>query len=135
KGQASTMTTFLHLTERALWEQGLAAGEYRRQDLIEDGFIHCLTAETLVRVANKYYRGALSEDAASLVPQESATRRGRPELVLLVIEESRVTSPVKWEPASDGKLYPHIYGPLNPDAVVAVRAYAPGPAGEFGPLE
>jgi uncharacterized protein (DUF952 family) len=111
------MTTFLHLTERGLWEQGVAAGEYRRADLETDGFIHCLTAETLVRVANKYYRGAISED-----------------LVLLEIAEERVTSPVKWEPASDGKLYPHIYGPLNPDAVVAVRAYGPGPDGAFGPL-
>lgn len=110
------MATFLHLTERSLWEQGLAAGEYRRQDLIDDGFIHCLTAETLVRVAEKYYRD-------------------KTDLVLLEIEERLVTCPVKWEPASDGKLYPHIYGPLNPDAVVAVRAYAPGPDGSFGPLE
>lgn len=109
------MTTFLHLTERSLWKQGLAAGEYRRQDLTLDGFIHCLTAETLVRVANKYYRD-------------------KADLVLLEIDEARVTSPVKWEPASDGKLYPHIYGPLNPDAVVAVLDYAPGPDGSFRPL-
>lgn len=109
------MGTFLHLTERALWEQGLAAGEYRRADLIEDGFIHCLTAETLVRVANKHYVG-------------------RPDLVLLVIDEARVQCPVKWEPASDGKLYPHIYGPLNPDAVVEVLGYGPGPTGQFEPL-
>lgn len=109
------MAIFLHLTERALWEQGVAAGAYRRADLDEDGFIHCLTGETLVRVANKYYKD-------------------RPNLVLLFIEESMVTSPVKWEPASDGKLYPHIYGPLNPDAVVRVQPYGPGPDGTFAPL-
>jgi uncharacterized protein (DUF952 family) len=109
------MTTFLHLTERQLWEEGLSAGAYRRADLEQDGFIHCLTAETLVRVANKFYRD-------------------RSDLVLLEIEEGRVTSPVKWEAASDGRLYPHIYGPLNPDAVVRVIPYGPGPDGSFGPL-
>jgi uncharacterized protein (DUF952 family) len=106
------MGAFLHLTERAMWEAGLRAGEYVRADLAEDGFIHCLTADTLVRVAEKFYRD-------------------RPDLVLLVIQEEKVKSPVLWEPASDGKLYPHIYGPLNPDAVVQVLPYGPEPDGSY----
>jgi uncharacterized protein (DUF952 family) len=71
--------------------------------------------------------------------------RGRDDLVLLVIDENRLTSELRWEapagsPArgiSPSDKFPHIYGPLNLDAVVRVPDLKPDPAGGFSlpPLE
>jgi uncharacterized protein (DUF952 family) len=47
--------------------------------------------------------------------------------VLLVIDPRRLTSDLKWEPPAEGtpppgvqagELFPHIYGPINLDAVI-----------------
>ena len=57
--------------------------------------------------------------------------RGQRGLVLLVIDPDRVISPIRYEDAGNGKLYPHIYGPLNPGAVVAVEPFEPSAAGTF----
>ncbi|MGY3618012.1 DUF952 domain-containing protein [Bradyrhizobium sp. USDA 10063] len=75
-------------------------------------FIHCSTPDQLVEVANYLFRG----------------ERG---LVLLVIDPDRVISPIRYEDAGNGKLYPHIYGPLNSSAVVAVEPFEPSLDGTF----
>ena len=41
------MPEILHITPRARWEQAVADGEYRSDDLATEGFIHCLTSEQL----------------------------------------------------------------------------------------
>lgn len=67
---------------------------------------------------------------------------GRTDLVLLCIDEARVAAPIRYEPpapASPGtgadpradQRFPHLYGPLAPDAVVRVVAFPPGPDGSF----
>jgi uncharacterized protein (DUF952 family) len=64
-----------------------------------DGFIHCTDgAENLIDTANRYYRAD---------PRE---------FVALVIDLSKVRAEVLYEDV--GRIYPHIYGPLNRDAVV-----------------
>lgn len=84
-------------------------GELLRPSLESEGFLHASPADQLTRVANKFYRSATN-------PR------------ILVIALDRITSEVRWEPATGG-LYPHIYGPLNMDAV----AYAvPAPRDSAG---
>jgi uncharacterized protein (DUF952 family) len=64
----------------------------------------------VARVAGAYYRGV-------------------PGLLLLVIDPARVGPEIRYEavPGQD-RPYPHIYGPLNTDAVVAARPFtAPEP--------
>jgi uncharacterized protein (DUF952 family) len=62
----------------------------------------------------------------------NAFYQGVPDLVLLVIDTERVASPIRYERVPGQDLpYPHIYGPLDTDAVVATRPFAPGPSGEF----
>jgi uncharacterized protein (DUF952 family) len=78
--------------------------EYRCPSLESEGFIHCSTPDQLIEVANYLFRG----------------QRG---LALLVIDPNRVISPIRYEDAGNGELYPHIYGPLNPSAVVAVEPF------------
>jgi len=71
------------------------------------GFIHASTRAQVLETANLFYSG---QDG----------------LVLLCIDASRVTAPVKREAASgnahrpDAGRFPHIYGPLNLDAVTLV---------------
>ncbi|TAK13051.1 MAG: DUF952 domain-containing protein [Anaerolineae bacterium] len=99
----------LHICPRATWENGEA--DYRGDTLDTEGFIHCSTLAQMERTANRFFAG----------------QRG---LVVLHIDTRRLTAPLKWEP-SEGVDFPHIYGPLNRDAVIHVEALEPDAAGMF----
>jgi uncharacterized protein (DUF952 family) len=109
----------VHFCPRATWEAAAVTGAYAADTLASQGFIHCSTPE-LVHVP------------------ATVLARGRTDLVLLEIDQSRLATPVVWEdgdpPHPDGMQLPHIYGPIPVDAVVSVRAYPPGPDGTFAPL-
>lgn len=116
------MTQILHITRPADWHAAQQSGSYRGDTLDSQGFIHCSTAEQVVRVANVVFYG-------------------QTDLLLLVIDTEKVTAEVKFEPPIDphtgqpepGKtdLFPHIYGALNLDAVVKVVAFPPDADGTF----
>jgi uncharacterized protein (DUF952 family) len=96
------MPEILRITPRAEWEQAIAEGEYRSDDLATEGFIHCSTPEQLPYVYEKFYKGQTG-------------------LVVLRIDPAKLKPSLKWEnPHETLKLFPHIYGPLNSDAVVEV---------------
>jgi uncharacterized protein (DUF952 family) len=103
------MRTMYHLVLRRLWEQK-AAEPYRADSLPREGFIHCSFAEQVAWAANRFYSDA--ED-----------------LLLLHIDPERLTSPVREEPCETGEIFPHIYGPLNREAVVRVEALTRGADG------
>jgi uncharacterized protein (DUF952 family) len=101
--------TILHLTPAAYFH-GLPPGaDYLPEAFDQDGFIHCTReAEVLLKVANAFYRQ---------VPGE---------MLVLVIDPARVKAPVRYEAAAHpqgagGVVFPHIYGPLNRDAILEVR--------------
>ena len=109
----------LHLAPAEDWD-GLKPGQgYVAPSLATEGFIHCTgDEETLLRVANSFYRS---------VPGE---------LVVLDIDERLVAADVVWEepvPAppegSTVTLFPHIYGLIEQGAVVAVRRFRRQPDG------
>ena len=97
-----------HLALAADWSDAHAVGTaYRVASigrLLDDvGFIHCSFAGQLQRVADAFYRG-------------------RTDVVLLSIDDAKLTSPIREENTEGGsELYPHIHGPLNLDAVVDAR--------------
>jgi uncharacterized protein (DUF952 family) len=101
-------TPILHLARAVDWAAALEAGDYRvstlGRTLDEEGFLHASRADQWEAVRERYYSGI--DDA----------------LVLLVIDPSRLVSPLRVEavPGTD-ETFPHIYGPLNLDAVVEVR--------------
>jgi uncharacterized protein (DUF952 family) len=109
------MTPILHITPRSQWQAAQAIGSYRADSLDHEGFIHCSRVEQVVTVANRFY----------------AEQSG---LVLLVIDPDRLQSPLRYE-AADGDEFPHLYGALNLDAVVAAIAFEPGAQGFGLPLE
>lgn len=102
--------TLLHIAERHHWEAAQDAGvpyamSTLGRTLDEEGFIHCSKDPAQVEgVLSRFY---------SAVP--------RKDLVLLVIDASRLDSPVRHEPA-DGELFPHVYGPIPVSAVIDVRS-------------
>ena len=105
-------TIIHHLAFRADWDAGLAAGEYRVPSLDDEGFIHASgDEEQMLRVAARLFAG-------------------RTDLLALEVDTERLPedSPVIREPARSGEIYPHVYGPINPDAVVRVRALVPDAA-------
>ena len=106
------MTVIYHIAEAADWEQAQRDGQYtmstRGRTLAEEGFIHASTAEQVPLVADAYYRGV-------------------PDLVLLVIDTERVGPELRYEQMpGQPDPFPHIYGPLNLDAVLDVRPFPPG---------
>jgi glutathione S-transferase len=107
-----------HIATRADWERARADGEYTRstvdKSLAEEGFIHASQASQVARTANKFYRD---------VPGD---------LVLLVIDPGRLRAELRYEDGPGAELpFPHIYGPLNADAVVDARPFVAGPDGAF----
>jgi uncharacterized protein (DUF952 family) len=107
-----------HIATRADWDRARAHGEYTRstvdRTLAEEGFIHASAASQVTGTANKYYRD---------VPGD---------LVLLVIDPGLLRAEVRYEDVPGAELpFPHIYGPLNVDAVVAAPPFAAGPDGTF----
>ena len=102
-------TLIYHLAFRGDWEAGIAAGEYLAPSLAEEGFIHASgDEEQMLRVAARLFAG-------------------RTDLLALDVDTERLPddSPVIREPARSGEIYPHVYGPINPDAVVRVRPLVP----------
>jgi uncharacterized protein (DUF952 family) len=94
--------TTLHLTPKEVWERQSGDSEYLPEAYEADGFIHCTDGdENLLHVANLFYR----LDAR--------------EFVVLTIDVDRLTSEVRYE--DPDRIYPHIYGPLNTNAVVGLR--------------
>lgn len=97
----------MHITEARTWAAAQAAGEYRMSTrgvtLEQQGFIHCSLRHQM-RGPAEYLYGEVDED-----------------LVMLVIDSDRLTAPVRFEPGEPGgEEYPHVYGPLPVDAVVAI---------------
>src|SRR5438132_14063270 len=90
-----------HITPRETWEQAQTEGAYWGDTLDTEGFVHASTRRQVVATANRFYKG-------------------KADLVLLCIEAARLESEVRYEPAESGELFPHIYGPLNVDAVKQV---------------
>ena len=112
------MNRIYHIATRADWDEAQASGEYTRSSvgrtLAEEGFIHASQAAQVARTANKFYRD---------VPGD---------LLLLVIDPGRLRPEVRYERVPGAELpFPHIYGPLNVDAVIEARPFAPGPDGVF----
>lgn len=102
----------LHLTPESVWLEQRLLNEYRPEGFDAEGFIHCTDGEALVlEVANRYYR----EDP-------------RP-FLLLEVDLKGVSALAIYE--DDGSNYPHIYGPMERDAVWGVRRLERAADGAF----
>lgn len=101
-----------HICLKSLWQEGKARGAYEADSLEAEGFMHASTNNQVVDVAN-------------------AAFRGQSDLVFLAIDLTKLKSELRYETNSNGETYPHLYGPLNLDAVVKELDYAPRADGVF----
>lgn len=105
------MPTIYHLVLRRAWEEK-PDQPYRADSLTGEGFLHCSFADQVARSANLFFADAV-------------------DLLLLHIDTDRLSSPLREEASSTGEIFPHIYGPLNRDAVAAVETLTRGPDGRW----
>jgi len=102
------MERVYHLALASDWAAAQAAGDYRISTrgltLEQQGFIHASREDQ--------WRGVLARFYADVTEP----------LVLLVIDPVRLSSELRVEYVAEaGEEFPHLYGPLNLDAVVEVR--------------
>jgi uncharacterized protein (DUF952 family) len=100
-----------HMCRADEWAAAVKTGSYRgsSQDLA-DGFIHFSTGAQIVESARKH-------------------RAGEDGLLLVAVDPDKLGDRVKWEPARNGDLFPHLYGVLDPAESASVRPLPLGPDG------
>jgi len=88
-----------HLAPEVVWDAQRANDSYTPEAYEVDGFIHCTNGlDRLVTVANVFY-----------VADSRAFRA-------LVLDIAAIRSEVRYD--DEGQYFPHIYGPLNTDAII-----------------
>ena len=101
-----------HLTTPEAWNAAQTTGEYEPPSLAAEGFIHCAADEPqTLRVAQRLY------------PNQAG-------LIVLDLDTARLKAEIKHEPSRTGEIYPHIYGPINLDAVTRIRPLTLNAAGQ-----
>lgn len=74
---------------------------YEADSLNDEGFIHCSFADQLDGVIRRYYSEAAK-------------------IIVLELDANKLSSKLVTEPSTGGEVYPHIYGPINRDAIVSM---------------
>ena len=94
------MPVIYHITTQKEWEIAKKKGFYEAVSLVAEGFIHCSEETQLPDVQKRYYSG----------------QKG---LVKLVIDTEKLESRFvyEWSPSIQDT-FPHIYGPINLEAVI-----------------
>lgn len=102
-----------HITNPAAWKKGQEVGRYLPEGFDQDGFIHCSRMEQIAGVGERYYAGQTG-------------------LLILGINPDKLTSKLVFENTMGGEeLFPHIYGPLNLDAVESTAEFGQSAEGTF----
>ena len=91
-----------HLTTVEEWEDAQDKGSYEPPSYQREGFIHCATEEQVESVQQRLFQN--SENT-----------------VKLVIDPSRLTQRLQYDRDEEQQQeFPHIYGPLNLEAVTQI---------------
>jgi|SRR4249919_2763981 len=96
------MAIIYHITTRQQWEASREKGEHLVPSLADEGLIHCSEERQIPGVLERFFGD-------------------KDDLVKLTIDSEKLSSPLiyDWSP-SIMDTFPHIYGPINLDAVIAV---------------
>jgi uncharacterized protein (DUF952 family) len=93
-----------HILSSEEWREVLEFGVYTPSSLEKEGFIHCCTKEQVPFIQKNWFQGMTG-------------------LVLLEIIPEKLSAELRYEDShGTGELFPHIYGPLNIEAVVNSRS-------------
>jgi uncharacterized protein (DUF952 family) len=97
------MPMIYHITNKQSWENAKAREFYAAPSLTDEGLIHCCEEEQISGILQRYYK-----DTSDVVILTIDTEKLRSQLVY------------EWSPSLEAT-FPHIYGPINTDCVVAVK--------------
>lgn len=91
-----------HIVSRSDWETAKKKGSYEPASLKKEGFIHFSKTDQILKVANSFYKG-------------------NSDLIILKVDPEKLKHELKMEPPLEapmsGILFPHLYGPLEIEAV------------------
>ncbi|RVD50185.1 MAG: DUF952 domain-containing protein [Mesorhizobium sp.] len=107
------------ITSQAPWREAEANGRFTGAPIdIADGFIHFSTAEQAAETAAKHFSG-------------------QTDLLLVAVDGTSLGDALKYEVSRGGALFPHLYGVLDPKAVLWVKPLPLGADGshQFPALE
>ncbi|MFD2572366.1 DUF952 domain-containing protein [Spirosoma soli] len=96
------MNLIYHVVPAADWSRYEGQANYEASSLLTEGFIHLSTKEQVDGVLSRYYQNI-------------------PNLLLLHVDADKLTHELKYEVATNNDRFPHLYGPLNKDAIVQVE--------------
>ena len=93
------MAIIYHVTTKEAWNAAKKSGFYEAPSLPLEGFIHCSEAHQVPGVLQRFFKG-------------------KDNLLKLTIDTDKLKHALKYDLApSLNETFPHIYGPLNVDAV------------------
>lgn len=103
--------TIYKICPQELWREAEQNGRFTGAPVdLADGFIHFSTAAQARETAGKHFAG-------------------QSDLLLIGVDAGRLGEALKYEVSRGGALFPHLYGPLELDAVTSVQ---PLPLGADG---
>ncbi|PAU95490.1 hypothetical protein CK503_00035 [Aliifodinibius salipaludis] len=89
-----------HITTKEDWKTFNNSGSFEPESLDSEGFIHCSTGEQVEDTANRIFGD-------------------KDEILLLVIDATTLHEDIKYEKDADtGEKFPHLYSPLNTNAII-----------------
>ena len=88
------------------WEEFDRTGRFTGSPFdVSSGFVHCSSRKQVGETAERFFAN-------------------EPALIVVVLDTEMLGDAVRWEPASNGDLFPHVYGPLPRLAVVEIHRVA-----------
>ena len=105
RGSSDTAARIFHITTREQWNHASLAGKYQADSLLTEGFIHCSTGAQLAASGRRHFAGEIG-------------------LVVLEIDPAELRWELRWEESPQGETFPHLYGPLDLDAVISVQTFS-----------
>ena len=100
------------IVARTAWDAARRAGSFLGSaDDLRDGFIHLSVREQLEGTLARHYSG-------------------QTDLVLVALDVRVLASDLRWEAATSGRIYPHLYRSLAFDAVLSETALTLGSSGQ-----
>ena len=91
-----------HITTISEWNACMDKSHYAPAAFEKEGFIHASQLHQVAGVLQRYYAN-------------------RSDLLLLTIDEQKLTCQLIYEPSANNELYPHLYGELNKNAILEVK--------------
>ncbi len=111
--QPEQRRNLLHIISGLNWERAKELGELRDPSLEREGFIHCSFADQVLIPANERFIG-------------------QTDLLLLIIDPADLTSRLVVEDSyGSGNEFPHVYGPIEIEAIVQTVPFPCNKSGAF----